>query len=119
MENAWSGFNRAWSDHWIAVSTLPVFNAHAFIWIDTVQSLYLSSEKKKKKRRSFVLSIITFKLYFYIVYTIFIFQIKDINFFFFFFFWFRTKDLQIVWWNRKSLTRWAFFFFISKIEARS
>lgn len=70
-------------------------------------------KKKKKKRRSFVLSIITFKLYFYIVYTIFIFQIKDINFFFFFF-WFRTKDLQIVWWNRKSLTRWAFFFFYFK-----
>lgn len=117
MENAWSGFNRAWSDHWIAVSTLPVFNAHAFIWIDTVQSLYLSSEKKKKKEEASSYQLLHSN-YISISYTQYSF-FKSKILIFFFFFWFRTKDLQIVWWNRKSLTRWAFFFFISKIEARS
>lgn len=91
MENAWSGFNRAWSDHWIAVSTLPVFNAHAFIWIDTVQSLYLSSEKKKKKEEASSYQLLHSN-YISISCTH---QIKDINFFFFFSFGFERKIYKL------------------------
>lgn len=100
MENAWSGFNRAWSDHWIAVSTLPVFNAHAFIWIDTVQSLYLSVKKTSSYQLLHSNYILHINIHF-------IFQIKHLQKLIFFVSSERYTNCSQ---NRKSLIWWAFLF---------